>query len=638
MNWTGNSVVFKGYATGNGKKPTMSVKHSRLLSWVDVRDSHSFGGVLNQGYIDISFDSDELSQKFYTMVKENSWNCLILENPENGHIHSFWKIPDNWEGKDGKDRKLAVGLIADIHSGSTYIPLRVKGVDRFPPLRDPDDVDEVPIELFPINTSFNLLDLADGDGRNEELFRYILVLQSQLLLKKESIRHILENTNRFIFDEPLESHELDTVLRDESFALPVFFKDKSFLHNSFAQYLKSEYHIKRINGQLHVYDGGIYKSGCRFIESKMVELIPMLKSNQRTETLKYLEIITPEETKVENANLIAFRNGIYDLVTDELIPFDPSHIITNLIPWDWNPQAYDELCDKTLNKISCYDKEIRALLEECIGYCFFRQNELSKSFILTGSGSNGKSTYLDLVKLVLGNENYSVLDINELGDRFSTTMLAGRLANIGDDISDEFLQGNTIAMFKKIVSGNTIKAENKGQDAFSFDPTVKLLFSANEIPRMRNKGFDAIKRRLVIIPFNARFSKNDADYDGLIRLKLQTMSAGEYLIKLGIDGLKRILKTQGFTESTKVKDEIEKFEKDNNPLLLFLEEVGEDEILNHEIKEVFRRYDVFCCENGFTKMTRQKFTKEVNNKLGCDSTPRKISSGDCRKTVRVFHK
>lgn len=109
-----------------------------------------------------------------------------------------------------------------------------------------------------------------------------------------------------------------------------------------------------------------------------------------------------------DANLIAFRNGLYDLATDELLPFSPDHVITNMIPWDYNPEAYSELCDKTLNKISCQDDEIRALLEECIGYCFFRQNELSKSFFLTGSGSNGKSTFLDMVKNVLGRPNYDL--------------------------------------------------------------------------------------------------------------------------------------------------------------------------------------------------------------------------------------
>lgn len=94
--------------------------------------------------------------------------------------------------------------------------------------------------------------------------------------------------------------------------------------------------------------------------------------------LKFLEIITPEETYTSDANLIAFRNGVYDLSTDQLMTFSPEYIITNMIPWDYNPSAYSELCDKTLNKIACHDPEIRSLLEEAIGYCFFRQNELSK--------------------------------------------------------------------------------------------------------------------------------------------------------------------------------------------------------------------------------------------------------------------
>lgn len=305
------------------------------------------------------------------------------------------------------------------------------------------------------------------------------------MLDREPIRRVLDNINHFIFQDALSEEEMDVITRDDAFAKPIFYKGKTFLHNAFGQYMKNEYHIKRIQGQLHVYDGGIYKSGYRFIESKMVELIPTLKANHRVETLKYLEIITPEETQVADANLIAFRNGLYDLATNELLPFSPDHVITNMIPWDYNPEAYSELCDKTLNKISCQDDEIRALLEECIGYCFFRQNELSKSFFLTGSGSNGKSTFLDMVKNVLGRQNYVSLDMDELGERFSTTTMFGKLANIGDDISDEFLQGKVIAQFKKIVSGNDIKAENKGQDAYFFKPTVKLLFSANEIPRMR---------------------------------------------------------------------------------------------------------------------------------------------------------
>ena len=51
------------------------------------------------------------------------------------------------------------------------------------------------------------------------------------------------------------------------------------------------------------------------------------------------------------------------------------------------------------------------LLEEVIGYTFYRRNELRKAFILIGDKANGKSTFLDMIKNVLGEENVSALDI-----------------------------------------------------------------------------------------------------------------------------------------------------------------------------------------------------------------------------------
>ena len=95
-------------------------------------------------------------------------NSIVKMLKEKG----YKRLDDERIEKGGKDKKLAVGLIADIHSGSTYIPLRVNGIDRFPPSFEPDDIDEVPDELLPVNTQIDLLNLAEGDGRNDNLFRY----------------------------------------------------------------------------------------------------------------------------------------------------------------------------------------------------------------------------------------------------------------------------------------------------------------------------------------------------------------------------------------------------------------------------------------------------------------------------------
>ena len=235
----------------------------------------------------------------------------------------------------------------------------------------------------------------------------------------------------------------------------------------------------------------------------MIRHISNLSRAKRTEVLTYLEILANEEKHKDYANYIAFRNGLYNIDTDELIDFTPDIIITNKINYDYDPDAECELVDKTLDKLACNDESVRMLLEECIGYCFYRRNELRKSFILTGEKENGKSTFLAMVEHLLGRDNTASLDLKELGDRFKTAELVNKLANIGDDIGDEFIPNP--AVFKKLSSGNPINVERKGKDPFDFSSYAKLLFSANNIPRIKDKS-GAVISRLVIRPFDARFA------------------------------------------------------------------------------------------------------------------------------------
>ena len=137
-----------------------------------------------------------------------------------------------------------------------------------------------------------------------------------------------------------------------------------------------------------------------------------------------------------------FKNGIYDIVNDELIDFTPDIIVTNKINFDYVPNAENQLLETTLNNIACQDPGIRALLEEMAGYCMFRRNELRKCFILIGDKKNGKSTYLDLITHMLGEENISALDLADLGSQFKTAEIVGKLANIGDDIGDDYDGGD----------------------------------------------------------------------------------------------------------------------------------------------------------------------------------------------------
>lgn len=623
--------IFRGFVPTKNKKCTMPFKgvpSSQLMTYDEVKDLQEYAGILADDVILIDIDDKAQSDILMDIVEDLQLNCRVYQTTRGRHF----LFKNDKVDKCGTHLKLAIGLTADIKIGSknSYEVLKIDGEERFGEWDSYDDnYDCIPKWLTKVKYAPDFMNMTAGDGRNQELFNYILNLQSNGFTKDEC-RECIRLINKYVFTDKLSDSEIDTILRDDAFNVPIFFDGKTFLFDKFANYLKNEYHIVKINGQLHIYNNGIYDYAQKTIEAKMIEKIPTLTAQRRTEVMKYLDLIC-ENIEQSEANYIAFNNGIYDLVTDTLIPYTPDIILTNRINHNYNTDAYNKLTDTTLDKLSCNDNEVRALLEECIGYCFYRRNELGKAFILTGDKSNGKSTFLDLIKYILGDCNISALDLRELGDRFSTAMLFGKLANIGDDIGDEFMQGSAVSIFKKIVTGNRVKAEQKGKDPFEFNPYVKLLFSANDMPRMRDKT-GAVLRRLVMIPFNATFTKEDEDYDPFIKYKLIEEDSIEYLIQLGIAGLKRVLRNNEFTVSKKVNDVLTEYEEENNPIIAFINEVGEDAIINKPTNDVYLRYSTFCSQSQLQALSKIAFSKVINKRLGTNTVSRRIN-GDI---VRIF--
>ena len=627
--------LYKGYIKTKNKQAAERFKDRTDFKTLDeVQSFPEYAGILEKNTMFIDIDDPEQSEILMDIVEALQLDCRVICTSRGKHF-----IFRNTQLHQCKTKAtLACGLTADIKVGyvNAYEVLKVGGEERFCEwdIEPGAHYQEIPKWLLPVGKKkLDFIDMEAGDGRNQELFNYILTLQSNDFSVEES-RETIRIINSYVLKDPLSDQEIETILRDDAFRKPVFFNGSRFLFDRFAAYMKNTQHVVIINGNLHIYRDGVYLNGYRHIEAEMIRTIPDLSDAKRKEVLKYMQLIC-EKVEPADARYIAFRNGIYDVVTDTMQDFSPSIVITNKIPWDYNPQAFNELTEQTLNKLACDDPTIRALLEECIGYCFYRRSELGKAFILTGEKNNGKSTFLDLVKAVVGEDNISALDLKELGDRFTTSMMFGKLANIGDDIGDDFMQGTQVAMFKKIVTGNRIKAERKGQDPFEFNPYIKLLFSANDIPRMKDKT-GAVLRRLVIIPFNAQFSKEDPDYDPFIKYKLIEPGSIEYLIKLGIMGLRRVLENQDFTRSDRVDRQLEEYEEENNPIVAFIHDLehGEADIINEATPDVYARYKMFCNAANMQPMSQIVFSKQINKRLGTEIAFRKIAG----KSTRIFVK
>lgn len=626
--------LFKGYVPTKNKECLMKFKGksaNQLKSLREVSRCDEYAGIIAENVAVIDIDDYEQSEILMNIVEDLQLRCRVYETSRGKH---FFFMNDDRISSNKTKSKLAIGLESDVKLGSrnSYSILKYKNVERkiiYDIFQD-EEYETVPKWLLPIKTNMDFLDMTNGDGRNQALFNYILTLQSNDYSVDEA-RETIRIINKYVLSESLTDDELDVILRDDAFAKPVFFKKSVFLFDKFATYLKNNSHIIRLDGQLHIYRNGVYVNGAREIESEMIATIPNLNKAKRSETMSYIELLVNRDARRCSANLIAFKNGIYNLETDSLEPFSPNVVITNKIDYDYIADAYSEVTDRTLNKLACHDESVRALLEEAIGYCFFRRNELRKMFILTGDKQNGKSTFLSMIENLLGQNNTSSLDLKELGDRFKPAQLAGKLANIGDDIGDEFIAN--AAILKKLASGNPINVENKGADPFDFSNYAKLLFSANNIPRIKDKS-GAVQSRLIIIPFDARFSPDDDDYDPYIKDKLTTDEAMEYIIQLGIAGLKRILRNRAFTKSEKVERSLEEYEQNNNPVLLFFNEIDNTAIENEPTRKVYMKYTEFCIENSFTPMSNIEFSKQVKKHLGFEIINKTVKG----KKHRIFVK
>lgn len=626
------STLYKGYVPTKGKKAIIAFKNvddRDLLTLEEVQRFPEYAGVLSNDAVLIDIDDEEQSKIMLNLVKTKGVKCKVIATSRGAHFLFL----NNGEILSNRTHcKLAIGLTADIKGcgKASYEVLKLGGVERTV-LYDTLEYEPVPKWLNPISTKIDLLNMVEGEGRNNALFSYILPLQ-QSGFTVDECRECINNINDFVLKDPLSESELKGILRDGAFQKPIFFNSRgTFMFDVFSKHLQRTYNIVKIHGKLYAYQNGYYQTGDDLLEKMMVTEIPTLNQSKRKEVLAYLNLIAPKVTGTADAHMVAFKNGVLNVITGEMNPFSPDYIITNMIPFNYVPDAQNDLLDSVMSKLACGDADTVKLLYEAIGFCFYRRNELRKSFILLGDKRNGKSTFLDMVGTLLGEDNIANLDLSEIGDKFKTAELAGKLANIGDDINDEFIPNS--AVFKKVVSGDKITTERKGQDPFVLTSYAKFFFSANSIPKLgKGKDTAAVMDRLVIIPFEAKFSKDDPDYDPYIKYKLREPAVMEALIAKSVEGLRELLADQQFVITDRIKDMMVDYEKSCNPILTFFEGLNATDYLNEPITKVYSKYNGFCVASNLKPMSSIEFNRQMKKHFELEVKDTMVD----KKRVRIY--
>ena len=350
-----------------------------------------------------------------------------------------------------------------------------------------------------------------------------------------------------------------------------------------------------------------------------------------------IKVYHPEmiESPFEHAdpNLITFANGTYNLVTDTLQPHRPEDYILQNHPYDLKMKSGKDL--KTVDWLAHLtgDPISANFLMEFIGYCFYhRYSPFQALIILQGTGQNGKTTFIEFVKQILGKRNVSNVALQDLANkdnRFTGSQLYQKEANMFADLDDSFLK--TTGQLKALTGDDTTFAEFKGKDGFSFMNFAKLIFSANKLPKFSDFTSGFI-RRLYVVPFPKKIDNNfkkefdlNQIYDEIPAFSYQCLRA-----------FKRAIDRDSLSKSPSMIAAKEQWLKDSDNIARFIEDRCRIELDTNggdSSRNIYKAYQDYCWEENIKPFSQPEFTR----RLEAQGIPRKKVQFNNTRISRYLH-
>lgn len=298
-----------------------------------------------------------------------------------------------------------------------------------------------------------------------------------------------------------------------------------------------------------------------------------------------------------------------------LFPHCREHFRTTQIPVIYDPQAdcprFRQFLGEVFQPDSDKEQKAQALLE-MMGYSLMSHARNERFALLVGSGANGKSVVLEVIKALLGTQNVCAVQPSQFGNKFQRAHLHMKLANLVTEIAE----GAEIAdaELKAIVSGELTTAEHKNQNPFDFSPFATCWFGTNHMPHTRDFS-EALFRRALVIPFNRKFVAG-VDADPQLKDKLTEELSG--ILNLSLVAFSNVIRTGNFTEPQSCKDAKQEWRLEADQVAQFVTDKCTMEPLQEVSSQaLYKEYESWAEESGITrKLGRKNFTSRLI-RLGC---------------------
>lgn len=337
------------------------------------------------------------------------------------------------------------------------------------------------------------------------------------------------------------------------------------------------------------------------------------KSNMIREAEHYAPIL-PSQLDCDRT-VINCKNGIVDLRSGELLPHDQNRYLTKQTAAAYNPDAPEPTrWLQFLQDIFDGDADLIRYIQKCVGYSLTGSTAEQCAFFLYGNGRNGKSTFLEIIRSIMGdyatNIQPQTIMVNPKSGNAPSSDIA-RLKGARLVTSVEPNEGMRIdeGLLKQLTGDDVVTARKMFSEEFEFKPEFKLWMATNHKPIIR--GTDTgIWRRIHMIPFTVQIPEEQKDK----HLKYKLAKESEGILRWAVEGC-LLWQQDGLRMPKQVLEAVREYKREMDSVGAFIDAcctVGEGSV---KASKLFAVYAKWADEHNEHKFTSTKFGVDMSKRF-----------------------
>lgn len=303
--------------------------------------------------------------------------------------------------------------------------------------------------------------------------------------------------------------------------------------------------------------------------------------------------------------------GVIDLKSGALAPHDPKNYFTKITAVEYSENADCPRWTAFLDDIFGGDKDLIRYVQKAVGYSLTGATSEQCAFFLYGTGRNGKSTFLDIIRDIFGDYAANIQPETIMVRSNQSTAINSDIARLKGArlvTSVEPNEGVRIneGLLKQLTGDDTVTARKLYGDEFEFKPEFKLWMATNHKPVIR--GTDTgIWRRIHMIPFTCVIPEGKVDR----RLKYKLAAEMTGIFRWAVEGC-LLWQKEGLKMPRAVLEEVREYRREMDVISAFVEDkctVGKG--LSVKSSQLFAAYLNWAEQNNEYRMSSTKFGMEL---------------------------